>query len=69
MTTYTTKDGDMLDAIVWKHYGRQDQQSVEQVLDANPSLAEVGATLPAGVAIVLPILTKPETVRGVKLWD
>lgn len=34
MDRYITKDGDMLDAICWRHYGRT-RGVVEQVLEAN----------------------------------
>jgi phage tail protein X len=69
MATYITKAGDTVDYVTWKFYGFQDQQSVEQVLDANPGLAERGPVLPAGVSIELPALTRPTVQPGVKLWD
>jgi phage tail protein X len=66
---YRTREGDTLDQIVWKHYGRQDGRHVEQVLEANPGLVEHGPILPAGVLIQLPDLSAPEKVDGVRLWD
>ena len=66
---YRTRDGDSLDAICWKHYGRQ-AGAVEAVLEANPGLSEVGPVLPAGFVIGLPELpqTAPE-IETVGLWD
>lgn len=69
MTTYVTKDGDTVDFVTWKHYGHTSQQAVEQVLAANPGLADRGPILPHSVRIELPDL-KPQTVqKGPRLWD
>ena len=35
----TTHDGDVLDALVWQHYGRSDVLAA--VLEANPALAQL----------------------------
>lgn len=69
MATYTTKDGETVDYIVWKYYGKQDNRAVEQVLAANPGLAEFGPALPPGMDIELPTLETPTVKTGVKLWD
>ena len=66
---YRTRDGDSLDAVCWRHYGRQ-AGAVEAVLEANLGLSEVGPILPAGFVIGLPEL--PNTVpkiETVSLWD
>ena len=68
MARYLTKDGDMLDAICAKHYGRT-AGAVEAVLEANPGLAERGPELAAGVVVALPELAEPEQDEGVSLWD
>lgn len=65
---YETKDGDTVDWICWRHYGRQ-SGAVEHVLDANPGLAELGAVLPAGTLIVLPDLPEPTAPKLVRIWD
>ncbi|MFK4764554.1 tail protein X [Desulfobaculum sp. SPO524] len=65
---YRTKDGDMVDAICHRHYGRT-AGVVEAVLEANPGLADEGPVLAAGVAILLPDLPDPEPDEGVSLWD
>jgi len=66
---YTTREGDTADYIAWRHYGRQDGKAVEQLLDANPGLADRGTALPAGIKVDLPDLPEPERENGVRLWD
>lgn len=58
MTTYTVRrDGERLDLICWRYYGRLSGRVVEQVLAANPGLARLGPhALPAGTLIRLPAL-------------
>ena len=67
--TYRTRDGDTVDLIAWKHYGRQDERLVEQLLDANPGLAKAGPLLSEGLEVILPEFSSPEQVEGVRLWD
>ncbi|ACS80172.1 tail protein X [Maridesulfovibrio salexigens] len=67
MIIYTTKDGDMLDHICWKHYGTE--SAVPEVLEANPGLVDLGAVLEAGVEIILPEIATPEPDQGTSLWD
>ncbi|MGY3887183.1 tail protein X [Aeromonas aquatica] len=52
---YTTKQGDMLDAIVDEHYNR-DPQALALVLNANPGLAKLAVRLPMDLEITLPPL-------------
>ena len=69
MQKYRTKDGDTLDAICWAHYGQQ-AGAVEDVLEANPGLAQVGTIFSAGVLIELPSRNAPsQTIQPVRLWD
>ena len=65
--TYTTKDGETLDYICWKHYGKTNV--VEQVLRANRNLAQQDAVLPAGIEITLPPISEPELSKKIKLWQ
>ena len=67
---YRTKDGDLLDQVCWDYYGDH-PGAVEQVLVANPGLADSGPALPAGLLIELPEL-KPATrtaAQSISLWD
>lgn len=65
---YRTSDGDAVDWIVWRAYGRLTPGLVEKVLDANPGLAERGTALPAGLLVVLPNDDMPRASRRVRLW-
>ena len=68
MITYITKDGDVLDFICWKYYGKT-SGVLEKVLEANRHLAELGSIFTAGVKIILPDLTQEEETESVKLWS
>jgi phage tail protein X len=69
MDKYVTSEGDTMDDIAWNYYGSTANRVVEQVLVANPGLADLGPVLPAGVTITLPAVAAPAEVQGVKLWD
>ncbi|EOK2692902.1 tail protein X, partial [Escherichia coli] len=56
------------DALCWRHYGRT-QGVTEQVLKANPGLAEYGPFLPHGLQVELPDIPTTTTVQTVQLWD
>lgn len=68
MITYISKEGETVDFICWKYYGFTDRLTVEQVLNANPGLADNAIELAAGISIVMPDLSAPAAVQGVKLW-
>jgi phage tail protein X len=69
MTIYTTRDGDTADYIAFKFYGSLAGQAVEQLLEANPGLADYGPILPGGLQVNLPKLAAASKVKGVALWD
>ena len=66
---YTTKAGDTVDYIAWRHYGRQDGHVVALLLSANSGLADNGPLLPSGVTVNLPAMPEPEKQNGLRLWD
>ncbi len=68
MARYMTRDGDTLDRICWRHYGRQ-ADAVEAVLEANRGLSARGPVLAAGLVIDLPDLAEPAAEETVRLWD
>lgn len=69
MDTLRTVQGDTVDAVVWRHYGRT-AGLVERVLDANPGLADLGPVLPSGTLINLPAAApQAEQSQMVNLWD
>ena len=65
--TYRTRQGDVVDALVYKYYQGQ-EGTLEQVLNANPGLAAKGDVLPAGVTIVFPEVPKPKSKESITLW-
>ena len=66
MVKYQTKEGDVLDWIVWKHYGTT--AVLEQVLAANPTLTD--EKLPAGITVKLPYIASIPSKRGeIRLWN
>lgn len=67
MRNYLTRDGDMLDDILFRLYGHHD---IEPVLEVNPGLADYGPILPAGITVHLPEVkaTTPASTL-VRLWD
>lgn len=69
MTTLRAHQGDTVDAICWRYYGRT-AGVVEQVLEANPGLADLGPVLPNGTLITMPAASTQAAQRQVvNLWD
>ncbi|MBM4128243.1 MAG: phage tail protein [Nitrospira sp.] len=62
-----TRDGDVLDDLVWRHYGRNDL--IATVLDVNPPLAQLPPVLVAGLLIELPDLPLPTEAPVIRLWS
>ncbi|MDN3611358.1 tail protein X [Vibrio ostreicida] len=67
VTIYRTREGDMVDEICWRHYGRE--SAVVAVLKANPGLADCGPLLPSGIALHLPHLPTSVVREPASLWD
>ena len=65
MTRRLTRDGDVLDDLVWQHYGRSDV--IAAVLAANPHLAQLPPVLEAGLVIDLPDLPLPVEAPVIRL--
>lgn len=59
---------DTVDALCWRYYQRT-QGVVEQVLLANPGLAELGPWIPHGLPVDMPDIATPAAVQTVQLWD
>jgi len=68
MAMYTTKDGDMLDDICFRHYGTS-ISTTEQVLAANPGLGDAGPVFVSGINITLPSIQPAAAQSDVRLWD
>lgn len=63
-----TVEGDVLDAVCWRHYGTDAAAAVPAVLAANPGLADADPVLPAGIVVELPELPAPAVRAVVRLW-
>ncbi len=62
-----TRDGDVLDDLIWQHYGRS--EVLAAVLEANPTLAMLPPVLSAGLVIELPDLPLPVEAPVIWLWS
>lgn len=66
MVTYITKEGDVLDWIVWRHY--RTISVLEKVMKANPNITD--EKLSAGIEIKLPYIEMVQKADNeVKLWS
>lgn len=66
---YTTVQGEMLDAICRKIYG-DESGYVENLVSANPGLADASYILPLGTKIILPDVGRADEVQAVvSLWE
>ena len=66
MVTYITKEGDILDWIVWRHYGTI--SVLEKVIEANPNITS--EKLSAGIEIKLPYIEVIQKSNSeVRLWN
>ena len=67
----TTREGEMLDAQVWRHYGRGDVLPL--VLEANRQLARLPVAqmlrLPAGTPVLMPALNDQPVLPLVRIWS
>lgn len=62
------QQGETLDLICWRHYGRT-AGVTERVLEANRDLAALGPIIPSGRIVELPALPTAATAATVQLWD
>lgn len=67
--TVRAQQGDTVDALCWRHYGRT-AGVTETVLEANPGLADHGPVLPQGLAVQMPEAQMAAPQRQMmNLWD
>jgi phage tail protein X len=63
-----SQQGDTLDLMCYRFYGHT--QNVETVLEANPKLAFLPATLPIGTVVIMPDAVPSQTSAStIQLWD
>lgn len=65
---YTTVDGDSVDLIAFNRFGRS-AGLTEDILAANPGLAQRGPVLPAGLQIRIPLPAQRDRVQSTRLWS
>lgn len=69
MRTLTSRQGDTLDALIWREAGLK-AADIARVLEANPGLADLGPVLPLGTLVHLPATSSRAQTRPlVQLWD
>lgn len=69
MRTVIASQGDTVDGLCWRYYGRT-AGVTEAVLEANPGLADLGAVIPHGTTVYLPdAVPQAEQRQVVNLWD
>ena len=69
MNAEKTVEGDTIDYLLFRVFGRVDESLLDQTYELNPELAEYGTTLPAGVQVKLP--DTPASIENptIHLWD
>lgn len=67
MIEYAQAD-ETVDALVFRVLGKG-ASAIEDVLEANPNLADLGLFLPLGQRVVIPVAALgPETTPMIQLW-
>ncbi|MCO8313265.1 tail protein X [Pseudomonas mandelii] len=62
--------GDSVNLLLYRELGRCDDVAEEALWRLNPTLAEQGPVLPAGIWVVLPELeSRPAATTPVTAWD
>lgn len=62
--------GDSVNLLLYRELGCCDDMAEETLWRLNPTLAEYGAVLPAGVWVIVPEMTaRVPAVRPVSAWD
>jgi len=62
--------GDSVNLLLYRETGRSDDSAEEALWKLNPTLAERGPILPAGVWVTLPELdSKTAAIKPVLAWD
>lgn len=67
MATVIAKDDDMLDWLVFQHYGAE--ANIEEVLEANYRFESNPLLLVAGTRVDMPDLPPKPAVTIINLWD
>ena len=72
MVELVTVQGDFVTVslIVWRRFKRPMPGLVEQIHDMNPGLADMGAFLPVGTTLTMPVPVprEPAILDPIRLW-
>lgn len=70
MATVLARQGDTVDGLCWRELGAT-TGVVEQVLELNRGIADIGPILPEGTPVVLPdrANVSAPVLSNIKLWD
>lgn len=68
MASVRANQGETVDLICWRHYGRT-AGVTEAVLEANPGIAAYVPFLPMGLMITLPEVAAQQQSALIQLWD
>jgi phage tail protein X len=68
MASVRANQGETVDLICWRHYGRT-AGVTEAVFEANPGLADHVPFLPMGLEITLPVTATQQQSVIMQLWD
>lgn len=69
MNETTTLDGETLDFVIFRVFGRVNEGLLEQTYQLNPDLAEYGTVLPVGVVVKLPEVPATQENPTIHLWS
>ncbi|MCR6672213.1 tail protein X [Devosia ginsengisoli] len=58
-----------LDLLLWRQHGIVGMAMLEETLELNPGVADLGAELPIGTSVQLPDLPAPAPVQVTKVID
>lgn len=60
-------EGDTVDSIAFARFGAHGMEVA--IFEANPGLADFGATLPIGTIVRVPVPGVPDRAVSTRLWD
>jgi phage tail protein X len=69
VSTIRSRDGDIVQQLLWIALGRDDDEAEEALYALNPGIELYGPVLPAGVEIELPELSESPAEQVVNIWD
>ena len=67
--SFVSREGETVEALVWRALGTCAGRIIERVLDANAGLAALGPVLPSGTCVLVPEIPAAVAVERVRLWD